>query len=530
MSLLETELQSRPARTPEVSRGSLRRRSSRRSRMVRSGLVAAALALSVLACCPGDASAETERGTQKTLAEGVELFPGGPTEARDVHIPSGFSGGLRIVARAADGGRRYYDDKMLINHHYANGGGGATVEAGFEVGASAIPPGSRLRVITGRRGQSKNTAIVSPSGGGGGSAVLLLTPDKFHREDDADAWQVLVAAGAGGGAMGAAVSSDAGGNGDAADCDDSAGKTGGTSTGGFPFLSFGGAGANAPSDTDDWFWEDVGGAAKGMPAGAAGVATGIKGGWGFGGGGGGTGPGGGGGGGYCGGDAGVTNKSGKGGSSWITPDYEVIGEHRLDGSRTKSPKDGWVEIELGELQPPVEVNGVRDATIDGWYADPDEVDAILMPNMPVSPTSFEMVGEVVLRATNPDEFLIEFMEQLGPEYVDEVREAKLECEESSVVLERLVFAVEEDESVSVTDLDGSYTPAGILALENYTEFLFEGAPPELRCHDVDAYPRALTDLRGTYDVEAGTLVVDRAMPGKIRLTLTSEASPGRTTE
>ncbi|MEL6396648.1 MAG: hypothetical protein AAFQ71_11700, partial [Planctomycetota bacterium] len=258
---------------------------------------------------------------------------------QDFTIPNVPGGKLQLIIRGADGG----DANGRPNACAKSGGEGATILMNVRVdyGPFSLRPGGRLRFIVGEAGQNASDnddgQLTVGGGGGGGSGIL------YEADQVGDDWIALAVAGGGGGAiidgtgLGfcsvkrdgqwaslSANGTDGGGN--------NSGRKGVGGTGGlgggdgrdsaWDYVSGGGGGLFG----DGLFgWSGGTTAKKGYPAGGAGGAGRIRGGWGCGGGGGSDSgrhkEGGGGGGGYSGGGGGQFNHEGGGGGSWFDASY-----------------------------------------------------------------------------------------------------------------------------------------------------------------------------------------------------------------
>ncbi len=208
--------------------------------------------------------------TPETLVPGTTIVHyGGPHEVYDFVIPSDFAEGrLNATVLGADGGRRYYNDGFLIDDHYAGGGGGAFLNAVFDVGPDGIPPGSTVRLISGTHGDSDNFLGDRAAGGGGGTGILFRAPGA-----GVDDWQVVIAAGAGGGACSDwGTNRYSGENAQASDC--SSDGLGGLSHSAFAMIganvSGGGGGAYGDAVCDESLCSGVSGGKAGFSSGGEG--------------------------------------------------------------------------------------------------------------------------------------------------------------------------------------------------------------------------------------------------------------------
>ncbi|MEM6770259.1 MAG: hypothetical protein AAF597_06745, partial [Bacteroidota bacterium] len=117
---------------------------------------------------------------------------------QDVQIPTDSEEKvIWLKVNGGDGGRARIRDGLICNNNYKRGGGGATVQATFPVGFAdnTLHPGGILRFIVGEHGANHSVACgsdVAYGGGGGGSAILYKEPNRCE-------WEILMAAGAGGG-------------------------------------------------------------------------------------------------------------------------------------------------------------------------------------------------------------------------------------------------------------------------------------------------------------------------------------------
>ncbi|MEM9258972.1 MAG: hypothetical protein AAGA62_04960, partial [Bacteroidota bacterium] len=117
---------------------------------------------------------------------------------QDVQIPTDSDEKvIWLKVNGGDGGRARIRDGLICNNNYKRGGGGATVQATFPVGFAdnTLHPGGILRFIVGEHGANHSVACgsdVAYGGGGGGSAILYKEPNRCE-------WEILIAAGAGGG-------------------------------------------------------------------------------------------------------------------------------------------------------------------------------------------------------------------------------------------------------------------------------------------------------------------------------------------
>ncbi|MEN0005912.1 MAG: hypothetical protein AAF798_17310, partial [Bacteroidota bacterium] len=249
----------------------------------------------------------------------------------------------------------------------SEGGSGATAQANFDIGCEAgeLEPGGLIRLIVGEKGTNHtgNDVLCTGAGsgsGGGGTAVL-------YKPYGCSAWEVLLAAGGGGGAYqgmfsGGCVDSSSGRNGNTnvngSGTDgkgDSNGGTGGENgeggqySGGLSVRFAGGGGgyldhgSNANCAGSGTYG---GGYAGGTTGGAGGnkegldCAAGRSGGFGFGGGGLSK-DSGGGGGGYSGGGFGASTGGAGGGGSYVNTYYTSF--YNLDVEEyTDDPENGYI--------------------------------------------------------------------------------------------------------------------------------------------------------------------------------------------
>ena len=260
---------------------------------------------------------------------------------------------LYVKAKGGDGGAG--------NANNQKGGGGALVSSFIQIGDGdhAIPLGSTLRFIAGRRGRSRGKY----GSGGGGTGIVWKAPNS-------DDWQLLLVAGGGGGA-GETRDGRAGCTGDTVDNSPSTayykevepgngayrqtrgGNGGGVYSGGRQL-------DKDPTENRDYSWihtykdGNAGWPEGGEPTGAMSdsimSSNAAMGGFGFGSGGAGGNFGqsdnsGGGGGGYSGGGGGNNINGGGGGSSYIAEDvvvdYSIIKE---ESPNTHDPEHGYIEF------------------------------------------------------------------------------------------------------------------------------------------------------------------------------------------
>ncbi|MCB9333514.1 MAG: ricin-type beta-trefoil lectin domain protein [Lewinellaceae bacterium] len=109
---------------------------------------------------------------------------------------------LNITARGGDGGYRSVHNIITGKEDVkARGGEGATTQGYFKIGTGAgeIKPGTVIRFVIGRAGDShKNDGGSKGCGGGGGTGVIYEAPGE--RNGFYYPWEMLLVAGGGGGA------------------------------------------------------------------------------------------------------------------------------------------------------------------------------------------------------------------------------------------------------------------------------------------------------------------------------------------
>lgn len=288
-------------------------------------------------------------------------FTGAP---EDFVIPSlDPSSVLRLSVKGGHGGNANPFD----NHCESSGGRGAILTADFVIGSGdgELAPGGTIRFLVGQAGEEDDGSTTTTAGGGGGGSGVL------YRAPNTQTWEPLLVAGGGGGAGQTVAVFHCTSSNDGVDAsltesgtsgnNNDAGEGGSNGQYGNPghhfgLHEFGGAGGGGlytglvliktPSIpfAPDW------GGAKGYPAGGAGGAGEIAGGWGCGGGGSGASNeseyrGGGGGGGYSGGGGGGDTilqnpQGGGGGGSFSAPFATVVQKAVYTGPN----KDGFASL------------------------------------------------------------------------------------------------------------------------------------------------------------------------------------------
>ena len=272
---------------------------------------------------------------------------------------------LCFTLNGGDGGYASVGTLSICPDCKSRGGFGARTQVCFDIGCDDgdLEPGSILRFIIGGKGNSINATEVAcngyGSGGGGGGTGLL------YKEYGCNEWEVLAAAGGGGGAFqgqtsGFCTNSNAGGDGQTNANGDASGGSGGSDAGdggtdgrGGWFGADAGAGGGYDSQGGEFscgFDGSIGAGQRGYITGGAGGynegtgCTGRNGGFGFGGGGMAWDVGGGGGG-YSGGGAGGSAGGGGGGGSYVNSDYATFSNITTE-AYTGDPADGYIQYRL----------------------------------------------------------------------------------------------------------------------------------------------------------------------------------------
>lgn len=307
---------------------------------------------------------QTTNGVQQVLADDEKY--------QDFLVPGGDSISMLILeAKGADGGwieYSYIDRFNTLRTQRVQAGEGATVSASYQVGTGlgAIPPGSILRMLIGKRGQWAKYDLLPEgsfgAGAGGGTAVLLST-------DRGSRWSILMVAGGGGGGgvqnekgkitfhPGLPGSAEENGSsGITLNMVESGGIRGDGGASNQPSGGGGGAFGDGKHENGALYYGNAGWKdhnLSGEPLGGiGGLHDGAQnGGWGFGGGGSGA-HSGGGGGGYSGGGAGLPGHGGGGGGSYLEQrTVRPINAGKQQHDYTNNPGDGYIRYLLTKKNP-----------------------------------------------------------------------------------------------------------------------------------------------------------------------------------
>lgn len=112
---------------------------------------------------------------------------------------------LYLQARGGDGGFRSVKNIATKNEvTKAKGGQGAAISGWFKIGTekNELKPGSNIRLVIGRAGESaRNKGANVSSGGGGGTGILYERPEVKQSDNFYYPWKMLLVAGGGGGAQ-----------------------------------------------------------------------------------------------------------------------------------------------------------------------------------------------------------------------------------------------------------------------------------------------------------------------------------------
>ncbi|MCL1125871.1 hypothetical protein [Shewanella surugensis] len=285
---------------------------------------------------------------------------------------------LEITTKGGDGGKSY---SCFFTCKTVGGGTGATLTAIYPVdthNTNTLTQGDRIRFIIGQKGEDDNNKYGYGGGGGGGGTGVLLS--------NHNSWDLMLVAGAGGGAFTSDFAGQTGKSGEAASMNGTSGKGGGghggsDGNGGQSYQNWSnvaGGGGGAYSDgadhdkegEQDYATSDKVRGKLGYPNGDRGGDHGSKGGWGFGGGGASRSnlTGAGGGGGYSGGGGGEDYFGGGGGGSWptvvtnqadIKVSIQVIYRANANSGgsvATTSPEHGFIEYRFVDFFAGVNLN------------------------------------------------------------------------------------------------------------------------------------------------------------------------------
>ncbi len=239
---------------------------------------------------------------------------------------------LKIIIRGGDGGSRI--NTALVKAYKTKGGGGASYQATFEIGSGAnkISAGDTLRFIIGKHGDVRDSYNANGAAGGGGTGVFL-------KRAGSSSWNVLMVAGAGGGAFSDCCSSNSEGRSARTKPDGSDGggagyfNDGGTGGGDGEnsAVAFGGDGVNSILALSEPFV---------FPGGTYGCGSGGKESWA-----------GGGGGGYSGGGGAESSASGGGGGSYLTDKLLSYYPEVYVNPKTNDPKNGTAGYKFYKVLP-----------------------------------------------------------------------------------------------------------------------------------------------------------------------------------
>ena len=108
---------------------------------------------------------------------------------------------LYLSAKGGDGGWMRTRDFVGNVTASGRGGIGATAQAYFKIGTGKfeLKPGSRIRMIIGRKGADKTVSVGTYQGGGGGGGTGVLYLPKGWDPTKPQNWSILAVAGGGGG-------------------------------------------------------------------------------------------------------------------------------------------------------------------------------------------------------------------------------------------------------------------------------------------------------------------------------------------
>ncbi|TNE47012.1 MAG: hypothetical protein EP344_19880 [Bacteroidetes bacterium] len=264
---------------------------------------------------------------------------------------------MTIRTEGADGGMRDVKEAWGATRFKVKAGAGATIIGTYEIGTGddQIPPGSFLRVVVGKKGDTRTGQTTAGCRGGGGTGVFV------RRYDDPE-WRLLQVAGGGGGAYSdcctvkkegrsAETGRDGGDGGGTSQYIDGGTNGGDGDVGGGLGLHDGYGGGVFEDDwgnPNPWPGGDSDPTILPMAEGFS-ESSGYKFGCARGGN---QGTAGGGGGGYSGGGAGDPYFAGGGGGSYVnTEQMAVHNIVKVKNDRTTNTQDGYIEIEFSNVLP-----------------------------------------------------------------------------------------------------------------------------------------------------------------------------------
>ncbi|WP_299493209.1 glycine-rich protein [uncultured Shewanella sp.] len=448
----------------------------------------------ITACCALFAISTSLKANEVKLLVDDELTLYSQEKTVDYYVPESTTAkGLTVTLRGGDGGYRY-GVNFGIKSKFGKGGGGATIETHFFIGNqdNEINPGSVLRLVAAAAGSSRAYTLGTACGGAGGGSALLM---KRHVADPD--WIILAVAGGGGGATGGPSnkSSNHGGNGVAWEasckfgvCEQRVCRVDLSHRDGSSIPIYGEHGGS------------VEGFLGGYPAGSQGQKDGnrIQGGFGFGGGGAVTGLNchSGGGGGYCGGLSGRENNgSGKGGSSYINPDFVTINTVRKDGSQDHTTTQGHVSVLLNTKfndytheHFPLHIQSANIETANDFITlDQGHLSVLIGPNEEGN-GDIDILKEAHLTNLNyllldheNDIMMLYHSEEQYPEQINEYREIISQCAEKVEIADIALTTNAAEEIVTSNNPVVRYQAKGELIMENRSDVEQNNATPIISC-------------------------------------------------